>query len=80
MVGGGSRCSIEVATEIAAIMECKTAATKRRIRGLHRPPGHKYTVIAHQISAECCLEFTAKIVIECFMGCLVSSFPSLGTS
>ena len=41
------------------------------------PPGHRYTIIALQNSTECCLEFTATAVIECFLGCQPPTHTSL---
>ena len=41
-------------------------------------PGHRYTIIALQNSTECCLEFTATAVVECFM--VSSSLPGLRSS
>ena len=48
---------------------------KRQALTFRIPLGHRYTIIAHQNSTKCCLEFTAAAVIECFLGCLVDSAP-----
>ena len=46
---------------------------KRRIIRVRIPPGHRHTVVAHQISADKrCPAFTASAAIECFLGCRVS--------
>ena len=51
---------------------------KRRIFSFCVPPRHRYTIIALQISTDCCLEFTASAAIECFMGCLGGGRSSKG--
>ena len=41
---------------------------KRRILSLRKPLGHRYTVIAPKISAECRLEFTAQYGYRMYHG------------
>ena len=49
-----------------------------KVLRLHIPLGHRYRAIAHQISADCCLEFTASSSCRMFHGLSGQLVPLLG--